>query len=100
MQRFDSNIAKYGKQGVSFLQKSGLINADNVKIARDTIVNVGAMVGLNLKEMLKFKPWGAVKFAKGANVALAVIGLGFELRNSHKQVEREAKFQEMKAKMR
>lgn len=99
MQRFDSNIAKYGKQGVSFLQKSGLINADNVKIARDAIVNIGSIVGLNLKEMLKFKPWGAIKFAKGANVALAVIGLAFEAWDSYKQAEKESTFQETKATM-
>lgn len=99
MQRFDSNIAKYGKQGVSFLQKSGLINADNVKITRDVIVNIGSIVGLNLKEMLKFKPWGAIKFAKGANVALAVIGLAFEAWDSYKQAEKESAFQETKATM-
>lgn len=97
LQRADSNIAKYGKMGANALRK--FVNPNNVKIARDVIVNIGSVVGLNLKEMLKFKPWGAVKFAKGANVALAVIGLGFELWDSYKRAEKENAFQKTKATM-
>ena len=42
---------------------------------------------------MKFKPWGATKLANGANVALAVIGLAFEIWDSYEQKQKEIEFQ-------
>lgn len=99
LKNINSNIEKYGKLSVTFLQKSGLINPNNVKLARDAIVNIGSMVGFNLGTMLKFKPWGAVKFAKGANAALAAFNIVFEAWDSYKKAEKEKEFEKIKAKL-
>ena len=42
--------------------------------------------------LIKFKPWGATKFAAGANVLLSVVGLGMEIWDSIQKQERESKF--------
>ncbi len=94
---FEKAISSYGKQGIAVLQKSGVINATNVKLARDVIKTGLETIGINVGKMLNFKPWGAVNFAKGANTAVAVIGLALEAWDSYKQMEREQKFQEAKA---
>ncbi|WP_334084722.1 LeoA/HP0731 family dynamin-like GTPase [Helicobacter typhlonius] len=93
---FSKILNTAGKEGLSFVQKSGIINASNVKMMRDSIVNVGKIVGMDLAQTLKFQPWGAVKLAKGANVAVAVAGIAFELWDSYKQYEKEQEFQKVK----
>lgn len=85
---FDSHMATLGRQGLNYVAKSGVINAGSIKAARD-------MLGLGFK----FKPWGAVKLAKGLNGAVAVVGIGFELWDSYQAAERERKFQETKSDM-
>ena len=89
---FNSALLSYGSQGVKYLKSSGIINATNVKIARDGIVSTAKLVGVDLSKILKFKPWGATKFAAGANVLLSVIGLGMEIWDSIQKQERESKF--------
>lgn len=93
---FSKILNTAGKEGLSFVQKSGIINASNVKMMRDGIVNVGKIVGMDLAQTLKFQPWGAVKFAKGANIAVAVLGVALELWDSYKQYEKEQEFQKAK----
>ena len=41
---------------------------------------------------LKFKPWGAVKFASKLNVALAIAGVAFEIIDIAKEKQKEQKF--------
>lgn len=89
---FNSALISYGKQGVSYLQKSGVINANNVKLVRDGIVSTAKFVGVDLSKILKFRPWGATKFAAGANVLLSFVGLGMEIWDSFQKHERESKF--------
>ena len=67
MDNFNSTLLSYGSQGVKYLKSSGIINATNVKIARDGIVSTAKLVGVDLSKILKFKPWGATKFAAGAD---------------------------------
>src|SRR3546814_1834351 len=57
------------------------------------------MVGMELGSLLKFKPWGAVNFAKGANGALAFVGVAFEAWHSWEQYKREEAFRKSIAKM-
>ncbi|GAA7822434.1 hypothetical protein JP0183_05620 [Helicobacter pylori] len=45
---FEKHAGTLGKIGNEFLIKSGLINATNIKLARDTIVAVGKFVGIDL----------------------------------------------------
>lgn len=93
---FEKAISSYGKQGISMLQKSGVINPTNVKLARNVIKTGLETIGVNVGKMLNFKPWGAVKLAKGANITLAVLGIALEVWGSYKEWEREQKFQEYK----
>ncbi|MNF60844.1 hypothetical protein D3C84_424680 [compost metagenome] len=57
------------------------------------------MVGMELGSLLKFKPWGAVTFAKGANGALAFLGVAIEAWDSWEQYKREEAFRSSIAKM-
>lgn len=96
---FEKAISSYGKQGIDILQKSNLINATNIKIARDAIKTGLEAIGINIGKMLNFKPWGAIKFAKGANIALAVVGLALEAWDSYSKHKQEQEFQKAKEKI-
>lgn len=90
---FNKTLKSYGKQGVNYLSKSGMINKDTIKITRDAFSGAAKTIGLDLSKYLKFNPWGATKFAKNANVILSIIGLGFELWDSYEKAEKEKEFQ-------
>lgn len=96
---FNTTIKAIGKRGVNHLIKGNVINKDSVLAARDSVVNVAKLVGVDLGKYLKFKPWGATKFAKGANGALAALGLAVELWDGWEEHKREAEFQNAIAKM-
>ena len=55
-------------------------------------MSTAKFIGVDLSKILKFKPWGATKFAAGANVLISVIGLGIEIWDSIQKQERESKF--------
>ncbi|GAA7050499.1 hypothetical protein HpCHN1_08080 [Helicobacter pylori] len=59
---FEKHTGTLGKIGSEFLKQSGLINATNIKLARDTIAAVGKFVGIDLA--FKFKPWGRCKIGR------------------------------------
>lgn len=94
---FNKAMGAYGKQGINWLRTSGAINATTIKAGRDIIVAAGKTIGLDLG--LKFKPWGAIKFARGANAALAVISLGWELWDSYNKYKKEQDFENVKNDM-
>ncbi len=94
---FEKHAGTFGKIGNEFLTKSGLINATNIKLARDTIVAVGKFVGIDLA--FKFKPWGAVKLAGNLNKALPLIGIAFETWDSYNKYQKEQKLEEAKKGM-
>ncbi|SPB17692.1 hypothetical protein NOV72_04897 [Caballeronia novacaledonica] len=96
---FNETMFAFGKQGLQYAIKSGMINNASVLAARDGIVGVAKVVGLDIGKMLKFKPWGAVKLAKGLNGALSLIGLGLEAWDSYDKMKREKAFREMLADM-
>lgn len=91
---FNQTIQSYGKQGVSYLSKSGVINKDNVLLVRDAIVTGAKTFGLDLSKYLKFKPWGATKLANGVSGAIAVFGLALEAWDSYDKHLKEKAFQE------
>ncbi|MBB1351516.1 MULTISPECIES: LeoA/HP0731 family dynamin-like GTPase [unclassified Pseudoalteromonas] len=90
---FNDAVLGYGKQGVGLLVKSNVINNTSVIAARDGIKSLAGFVGMDLSNLLKFKPWGAVKAANAMNGVLAAAGIAFEAWDSYKQREREKKFQ-------
>jgi GTPase SAR1 family protein len=82
---FDAHMVAMGRQGLDWLMKSNVINANSIKAARDL-----------LWSSFKFKPWGAVKLANGLNGALAVVGIAFEAWDSWKEAERVKEFEKGK----
>ncbi|UOR38432.1 50S ribosome-binding GTPase [Helicobacter pylori] len=97
MSFFEKYAGTFGKIGINFLNQSGLINATNIKLARDAIAAVGKFVGIDLA--FKFKPWGAVKFAGNLNKALPFIGIAFEAWDSYNKYQEEQKLEEAKKEM-
>ncbi len=94
---FEKHAGTFGKIGNEFLTKSGFINATNIKLARDGIVNVAKFAGIDLA--LKFKPWGAIKFASNVNKAMPLIGFAFEAWDSWNKYQKEQALEEAKEKM-
>lgn len=89
---YNSAVTSLGKQGLNYVIKSNAINSTTVLAARDGITTVAKTVGLDLGNLLKFKPWGAVNLAKGINGALAVVGFALEAWDSWEQAKREEAF--------
>jgi len=96
---FNTIIKSMGKQGVNHILKGNFINKDSIVAARDGIVSVAKSVGVDLGKYLKFKPWEATKLAKGANGALAAVGLALEVWDSLEEHKRQIEFQKAIAKM-
>ncbi len=94
---FEKHAGALGKIGINFLNQSGLINATNIKLARDTIAAAGKFVGVDLA--FKFKPWGAVRLAGNINKGLPLIGLAFEVLDSWKESQKIEKLEKAKEKM-
>ncbi len=91
---FEKHAGTFGKIGNELLTKSGLINATNIKLARDTIAAVGKFVGIDLA--FKFKPWGAIKLAGNLNKALPLIGFAFEAWDSWSKQQQIEKLEKAK----
>ena len=96
---FEQALTKYGKSGLMLLKSSGVINPNNVKLGRDLLEGGLKMVGVNVGNALKFKPWGAVNFASKVNVAVAVLGIALELWDSWKNHEKEQEFKKARDKI-
>ncbi|GAA7364944.1 hypothetical protein MM0342_04890 [Helicobacter pylori] len=94
---FEKHAGTLGKIGINFLNQSGFINANTIKIARDGIAAVGKFVGVDWA--FKFKPWGAVKLAGNLNKALPLIGIAFEAWDSWKTHQKIEKFEKNKEEM-
>ncbi|GAA7527636.1 hypothetical protein MMM114_09090 [Helicobacter pylori] len=91
---FEKYAGTFGNIGINFLKQSGFINANTIKIARDTIAAVGKLVGVDLA--FKFKPWGAVKLAGNLNRALPLIGIAFEAWDSYNKYQKEQELEKAK----
>jgi GTP-binding protein EngB required for normal cell division len=96
---FNTTVKALGKQGINHLLKGNLINNTTVIAARDGITTIAKTVGMDIGKYLKFKPWGAVKFAKGANGALAFVGVALEAWDSWEQYKRDEAFKKAVVQM-
>ena len=90
--QFDSTIMNIGKGGIRILKGSNLINSKNILAVRDGAVGLGKALGIDLAQYLKFKPWGAINFAKNISSAVGVIGLLLDAYDEIKRQEAETKF--------
>lgn len=96
---FNTTVKALGKQGINHLLKGNLVNNTTVLAARDGLTTIAKTVGMDIGKYLKFKPWGAMKFAKGANGALAFLGVALEAWDSWEQYKREEAFKKAIAAM-
>jgi hypothetical protein len=94
---FNKVISNYGKQGVNYLVKSGLISNTTILGTRDMLTSAMKRIGLDLS--IKFKPYGAINLAKGLNGALIVFGFALELWDSWSQHKKEEEFNKAKKKI-
>lgn len=94
---FNKVISNYGKQGVNYLSKSGLINNTTILGTRDMLTSAMKTIGLDLS--IKFKPYGAINLAKGVNGALVVLGFALELWDSWNQHKKQEEFNKAKKKI-
>ncbi len=97
MNFFKKHAGTFGKIGSEFLKQSGFINATNIKLARDGIVNVAKFAGIDFA--FKFKPWGAVKLAGNVNKAVPLLGFVFEAWDSWNKYQKEQALEEAKKGM-
>lgn len=92
MNQFDSTIMNMGKNGINILKGSPLFNGKNILVVRNGVVGLGKLLGMDLAKYLKFKPWGAIKFAKNFGNAVAVVGVVLDVWDEYKRQEAETKF--------
>jgi len=90
---FNDAVLGYGKQGADLLVKSNVINNTFVTAARDGIKSLAGLVGIDLSNLLKFKPWGAIKAANAMNGVLAVVGIAIEAWGSYQEAKKREEFQ-------
>lgn len=88
----DSTISLMAGKGIRNVIKNVKFDNKMVLAARDGINSVVKSLGGDLSKLLKFKPHGAAKFAKGLNNAAAFIGIALELYDSYEQQEKQNKF--------
>ncbi len=93
---FNKVISDYGKQGVNYLTKSGIINNTTILGTRDVIVSTMKTIGLDISKYLKFKPYQAINLAKGVNGTLVVLGFALELWDSYSKHKKEEEFKKAK----
>ena len=93
---FNKVISDYGKQGVNYLTKSGIINNTTLLGTRDVIVSTMKTIGLDISKYLKFKPYEAINLAKGVNSTLVVLGFALELWDSYSKHKKEEEFKKAK----
>lgn len=96
---FEKAVISYGKQGVEWLQKSGVINNKNVLLVRDVLKTGLEKIGVNVGTALNFKPWGAIKLANGLGAFLSALGFVLEVWDSVQRAKIEKEFSEGKKEM-
>lgn len=92
LDNIDSAVGTMTKKGISHLAKNIKLESSTILALRDGLVTVANFVGINLKEVLKFKPWGAVNLAGKINSALPLAGIAIEAFDSWSNARKEEKF--------
>ena len=94
LNQFDSAVAGLSKKGLSYLTSNSkeLFNSQNVLAVRDGVVSLGKMMGTDLSQVLKFKPWGATKLANSLGNVVAFAGVLMDFWDEYKQQKAEEEF--------
>ncbi|HEM8307726.1 LeoA/HP0731 family dynamin-like GTPase [Providencia rettgeri] len=93
IENIDTAVGSLTKKGFNHLAQNIRLNNTIILAARDGLVAAGKFVGLNLKEILKFKPWGAIKLANNINKALPLIGIAIDAWDTWNQAKKLEAFQ-------
>jgi labile enterotoxin output A len=96
IKNFNTVLNSLGKDGINFIVKGNFINNAAILGVRDGIVNVGKFFGRDIGKFLKFKPWGAIKLAKGLNGLLVGVGFIMEARDQLDKYKQRQKFNKNK----
>lgn len=96
---FNNTVKALGTQGINHVIKGNLINNTTVLAARDGLTTIAKTVGMDIGKYLKFKPYGAIKFAKGLNGALVFVGAAIEAWDSWDKYQREEAFKDTISEM-
>ncbi|RYL29669.1 LeoA/HP0731 family dynamin-like GTPase [Acinetobacter piscicola] len=89
----DTAVGSLTKKGLNHLAKNIKLDGNTIKVARDGLVAGGKFIGLNLKDALKFKPWGAINLASNLNKALPLIGIAIDAWDTWSQAKKQEEFQ-------
>ncbi len=90
---YKTMINSFAKEGINYVTSKNLINNKTILFARDGVNTVAQKIGIDIGNLLKFKPGGAVQFAKTFNGALAFAGLAIEAWQTLKDHEKQIEFQ-------
>ena len=93
IENIDTAVGSLTKKGLNHLAKNIKLDNTTILAARDGLVATGKLMGLNLKDVLKFNPWGAVKFANHINKALPLIGIAVDAWDTWNQAKKLEAFQ-------
>lgn len=99
IENIDTAVGYMAKKGLSHLAKNIKLNSQTILAARDGLAAAGKIVGLNLKEALKFKPWGAINLAGHINKALPLLGIAIDAWDTWSQAQKVEEFQKAKKEL-
>lgn len=91
-----SFLEKHAKSGINALKNMG-INNSTVLASRNLLR--GGLGKVGIKAGMKFKPWGAAKFAKGLNGALGGIAVAFEVWETYDLHQKNKKLEKTKTEL-
>lgn len=94
---FEQAISRYSKNGVEWLKE--FANPKSVKMTRDLIKMGLDKMGVNVGNLLNFKPWGAIKLANGLGAFLSALGFVLEVWDTVQRAKIEKEFSEGKKEM-
>lgn len=95
----DTALGSLTKKGLNHLAKNIKLDGTTILAARNGLVSGGKLIGLNLKDALKFKPWGAINLAGSINKALPLIGIAVDAWDTWNQAKKQEEFQRAKKEL-
>ncbi|WP_168378430.1 LeoA/HP0731 family dynamin-like GTPase [Acinetobacter cumulans] len=95
----DTALGSLTKKGFNHLAKNIKLDGTTILAARNGLVSGGKLIGLNLKDALKFKPWGAINLAGSINKALPLIGIAVDAWDTWSQAKKQEEFQRAKKEL-
>lgn len=95
----DTALGSLTKKGLNHLAKNIKLDGTTILAARNGLVSGGKLIGLNLKDALKFKPWGAINLAGSINKALPLIGIAVDAWDTWSQAKKQEEFQRAKKEL-